>query len=54
MHECFKYVVGKIKKVEQSKMVENKYEVRTDLPSERAHRSEFDERDLTPTFVTIV
>ena len=45
---------GKNQKVEKSKMVENKYEIRTNLPSTRARRFESDERDLSPAFVTIV
>ena len=44
----------KIEKVEKSKMVESKYEIRTDLPSARAHRFESDERDLSPALVTTV
>jgi len=35
-------------------MVENKYEIRTDLPLARARRFESDERDLSPAFLTIV
>ena len=31
-------------------MVESKYEIRTDLPSARARRFEYDERDISPTF----
>ena len=45
--------MGKIEKVEKSKMVESKYEIRTDLPSARARRFESDERDLSPALVTI-
>ena len=35
-------------------MVENKYEIRIDLPSARARHFESDERDLSPALVTIV
>jgi hypothetical protein len=42
------------KKVEKSKMVENKYKIRTDLPSAKARRFKSDERDLSPAFLTIV
>ena len=45
---------GKNQKVEKSKMVENKYEIRTDLPSAKARRFKSDERDLSPAFLTIV
>ena len=45
---------GKIEKVEKSKMVENKYEIHTDLPSARARRLESDERDLSPALITTV
>ena len=45
---------GKIKKVEKSKMVKSKYEIRTDLPSARARRFESDERDISPALVTTV
>ena len=45
--------MGKIEKVEKSEMVESKYEIRTDLPSARAHRFESDERDLSPPVITI-
>jgi len=45
--------VGKIKKVEKSKMMESKYEIRTDLPSSRARRFKSDERDLSPDVFTI-
>ena len=45
---------GKNQKVEKSKMVENKHEIRIDLPSARARRFEFDKWDLYPAFVTIV
>jgi len=33
-------------------MMEGEYEIRTDLPSARAHRLEADERDLSPTVIT--
>ena len=33
-------------------MVESKYEIRTDLPLERARRFESDERDLSPAVFT--
>ena len=42
----------KVEKVEKSKMVESKYEIRTDLPSARARRFESDERDLSPAVIT--
>ena len=45
--------MGKIKKIERNKMVESKYEIRTDLPSARACRFESDERDLSPALITI-
>ena len=38
--------MGKIEKVEKSKMVENEYEIRTDLPLARAHPRELDEDKL--------
>ena len=44
--------MGKIEKVEKSKMVESKYEIRTDLPSVRVRRFESDERDLSPAVIT--
>jgi len=44
--------VGKIEKVEKSKMVESEYEIRIDLPLARARRFESDERDLSPTVFT--
>ena len=43
---------GKNQKVEKSKMVENKYEIHTDLPSARARHFEYDERDLSPAVIT--
>jgi hypothetical protein len=46
--------VGKIEKVEKSKMVESKYEIRTDLPSAMACHFESDERGLSPALVTTV
>ena len=52
MFSKFKYAVGEFEKVEKSKMVESKYEIRTDLPSARARRFESDERDLSPTVIT--
>ena len=42
----------KVEKVEKSKMVESKYEIRTDLPSARARNFESDERDLPPAVFT--
>ena len=53
MFSKFKYAVGEIEKVEKSKMVESKYEIRTDLPSARARRFESDERDLSPASLAI-
>ena len=44
--------MGKIKKVEKSKMVESEYEIRTDLPSVRARRFESGEQDLSPAVIT--
>jgi hypothetical protein len=44
--------VGKIKKVEKSKMMEGEYEIRTDLTSARARRLESDEQDLSPAVIT--
>ena len=44
--------MGKIEKVENSKMMEVEYEIRIDLPSARARRLESDERDLSPTVIT--
>ena len=41
------------KKIKKSKMVESEYEIRTDLPSVRAHHFESDERDLSPAVFTI-
>jgi hypothetical protein len=49
----FKYAVEKIEKVEKSKMMESEYEIRTDVPSAKAHRLESDERDLSPALITI-
>ena len=45
--------MGKIEKVKKSKNG-GKYEIRTDLPSARARRFEYDERDLSPVLVTTV
>ena len=47
-------VTGKNQKVEKSKMVENKYEIRTDLPSARARRFKADARNLSSALFTIV
>ena len=44
--------MGKIKKVEKSKMMESENEIRTDLPSARARRFESDEWDLSPAVFT--
>ena len=44
--------MGKIKKVKKSKMMENKYEICTDLPLARARHFESDERYLSPALVT--
>ena len=55
MHECLEnsnMQWGKTEKVEESKMVKSKYEIRTDLPSARARRLESDERDLSPAVIT--
>ena len=56
MHECFENsnMQLKIEKVEKSKMVENKYEIRTDLPSARARRFKADARNLSSALFTIV
>ena len=54
MFSKFKYAVGKSKKSRKAKMVESKYEIRTDLPSTRARRFESDERDLSPALITTV
>ena len=43
---------GKNRKSQENKMVESKYEIRTDLPSARARRFESDERDLSPAVIT--
>ena len=45
---------GKNKKVKKSKMMENKYEICTDLPLARARHFESDEQDLSPALVTTV
>ena len=42
----------KSKKSRKAKMVESKYEIRTDLPSARARRFESDEWDLSPAVIT--
>ena len=55
MHECFEnsnMQWEKSKKIERNKMVESKYEIRTDLPSARTLRFEFDEWDLSPVVIT--
>ena len=44
--------MGRIEKIERNKMVESKYEIRTDLPSARARRFESDEWDLSPNVFT--
>ena len=44
--------MGEIEKVEKSKMVQSKYEIRTDLPSARTRRFESDEEDLSPAVIT--
>ena len=44
--------MGKIEKVDKSKVVKSKYEIRTDLSSTRARRFESDERDLSPAMIT--
>ena len=44
--------MGKIEKVEKSKMMEGENEICTDLPSARARRLESDERDLSPAVFT--
>ena len=44
--------MGKIKKVEKSKMMEGDHEIRTDLSSARARRFESEERDLSPAVFT--
>ena len=55
MQECFensKLQWEKSKKSRKAKVVESKYEIRTDLPSARARHLEFDERDLSPAMIT--
>ena len=42
----------KSKKSRKAKVVESKYEIRTDLPSARARRFESDKRDLSPAVIT--
>jgi hypothetical protein len=57
MQECFEnsnMQWEKSKKLRKEKMVESKYEIRTDLPSARARRFESDEWDLSPDLVSIV
>ena len=44
--------MGKIEKIEKSKMMESKYEIRTDLPLARARRLEPDEWELSPAVIT--
>ena len=44
--------MGKIEKVEKSKMMEGEYEIRTDLLSAWARHFESDERDLSPAVIT--
>ena len=46
--------MGKIEKVEKSKMVKSKYEICTNLPLARARHFESDEQDLSPALVTTV
>ena len=53
MQECFEnsnMQWEKSKKVKKCKMVESKYEIRTDLPSARTRRFESEERVLSPAF----
>jgi len=45
---------GKKSKSKKSKLVENKYKIRTDLPSARPRCFESNERDLSPALLTIV
>ena len=55
-HECFEnsnMQWGKTEKVEESRMVKSKYEIRTDLPSARARHFESDERDLSPAWLPL-
>ena len=44
--------MGKVEKVEKSKMMEGEYEIRTDLPSARARHLESVEQDLSPAVIT--
>ena len=44
--------MGKIEKIEKSRIVKSKYDIRTDLPSVRARHFESDERDLSPAVIT--
>ena len=46
--------MGKIKKSRKANLAENKYEIHTDLSSERARCFESDEQDLSPALLTIV
>jgi hypothetical protein len=55
MQECFEnsdMQWEKLKKSRKEKMVESKYEIRTDLPSARTRRFKSDERDLSPAVIT--
>ena len=55
MHEYFEnsnMQWEKSKKSRKAKMVESKYEIRTNLPSAWACRFESDERDLSPAMIT--
>ena len=55
MQECFEnsnMQWEKSKKSRKAKMVESKYEIRTDLPSARARRLESDKRELSPALIT--
>ena len=57
MHECFEnsnMQWKKIGKIEKSKMVESKYEIRSDLPSARACHFESDKWDLPLAVITTV
>ena len=46
--------MGEIEKIEKSKMVESKYEIRSDLPSARACHFESDKWDLPLAVITTV
>ena len=55
MQECFensKLQWEKSKKSRKAKVVESKYEIRTDLPSARARRFKSVEQDLSPAMIT--